>query len=231
MVQERIKELILSQHLAPGAPLPTEGELMRDLQVGRNAVREAVKGLEALGIVEVRHGYGTYVGSSRLYGLADGLSFFSRLSLNEGIQAIHELVEVREVLESGLLRRTTSLLDGDTLRELEQALGRMEAVARSGDFSAEEDRRFHQLLYQPVGNHLITDLLGIFWDVYLDVSDELRPVQVDPMQNLEWHRAIFEAVAARRSDEAAAAMVRHFSGIRQRLEVTGNGQAGKGASR
>ena len=68
-------QLILDRRLRAGAPLPTEAELMEDLGVSRNSVREALKALQALDIVEIRHGYGTYVGQASLTPLIDGLTF------------------------------------------------------------------------------------------------------------------------------------------------------------
>jgi DNA-binding FadR family transcriptional regulator len=58
-LQERIKKLIIDRRLASGAPLPTEPELMEYLGASRNSVREALKALQAMGIVEIRHGFGT----------------------------------------------------------------------------------------------------------------------------------------------------------------------------
>lgn len=65
-VQREVVQLILDRKLQPGAPLPTEAELMEDLGISRNSVREALKALQALDIVEIRHGYGTYVGRASL---------------------------------------------------------------------------------------------------------------------------------------------------------------------
>ena len=61
-VQEAVKKIILQRRLAVGDPLPTETELMDELGIGRNSVREALKVLEAVGIVDIRHGFGTFVG-------------------------------------------------------------------------------------------------------------------------------------------------------------------------
>ena len=60
-VQERVKDYITDNHLEPGDPLPAEAQLAADLGVSRGSVREAIKSLESLGIVEVRHGSGIYV--------------------------------------------------------------------------------------------------------------------------------------------------------------------------
>src|SRR5687767_14274056 len=74
-IRRAVVQLILDRRLAPGAPLPTEAELMADLGVSRNSVREALKALQALDIVEIRHGYGTYVRHASMTPLVDGLTF------------------------------------------------------------------------------------------------------------------------------------------------------------
>ena len=71
-LQTRIMELILEQGLDVGDALPTEGELSAALGVGRNTVRESLKVLQALGVIEIRHGFGTFVAPNNFHALADG---------------------------------------------------------------------------------------------------------------------------------------------------------------
>ena len=75
VLQERIVALIHDRQLAPGAPMPTEPMLMDLLDASRNSVREAIQALQALGIVEIRHGHGTFVGRASLDVLAPSLAF------------------------------------------------------------------------------------------------------------------------------------------------------------
>lgn len=65
-IERRIKELILERRLGPGDPLPTEAELMELFEAGRVSVREALKALQAMNVVEIRRGFGTFVGSLSL---------------------------------------------------------------------------------------------------------------------------------------------------------------------
>ncbi|WP_329609273.1 FadR/GntR family transcriptional regulator [Arthrobacter sp. ATA002] len=73
-------ELILDSRLQAGSPLPTEAELCSALGVGRNTLRESLKVLQALGVVEIRHGYGMFVAPTNFDALTTGLSFRGRLS-------------------------------------------------------------------------------------------------------------------------------------------------------
>lgn len=71
-IERRIKELILDRALGPGDPLPTEAELMELFAAGRVSVREALKALQAMNVVEIRRGFGTFVGSLSLTPFAEG---------------------------------------------------------------------------------------------------------------------------------------------------------------
>src|SRR5262245_55828127 len=95
-IQEAVKGIILERRLAAGDPLPTESELIEALGVGRNAVREALKALQAVGIVDIRHGFGMFVGRMSLAGLVDELAFHSRISLADGRSHLGHLIEIRE---------------------------------------------------------------------------------------------------------------------------------------
>ncbi|BAS14378.1 putative L-lactate dehydrogenase operon regulatory protein [Arthrobacter sp. Hiyo8] len=74
-LQSDIMELILERELEAGDPLPTENELSVALGVGRNTLRESLKVLQALGVIEIRHGFGMFVAPSNFEALADGLTF------------------------------------------------------------------------------------------------------------------------------------------------------------
>ena len=96
-------ELILERGAGSRGPLPTEHELSAVLGVGRNTLRESLKVLQALGVIEIRHGFGMFVAPSNFDALADGLTFRGRLSLRHHGQEALQLVEVRQALESGLI--------------------------------------------------------------------------------------------------------------------------------
>lgn len=127
-IQREVMRLILDRKLRAGAPLPTETELMEDLGVSRNSVREALKALQALDIVDIRHGYGTYVGQASLMPLVDGLTFRTLARHDGDTAALAEILQVREVLEEGLVRRVVGTLTDAELDELEAFVDRAEAA-------------------------------------------------------------------------------------------------------
>lgn len=218
-IQDRIKELILEQGLAAGDPMPTEAELVERLGISRNSVREALKALQAVDIVEIHHGFGTYVGGCSLDPFADALVFRGRRSLRGNRHDLYEIVDLRQALEAGLVGQLISVVDDGDLRKLSAALDDLALHAGQGDAGDDADRAFHEQLFAPLDNQLMSQLLRVFWDVYHDLSHELAPSGLDPAGIVESHRAIYDAVAARDSARAVAAVHDHFSGIRQRIRA------------
>jgi DNA-binding FadR family transcriptional regulator len=220
LLQQQIKNRILQLGLSAGDPMPTEAELAERLNVGRNSVREAIKALQAVGIVEVRRGLGLYVGRMSLGALVDELTFHTRITLRDGRTGLVELTEVREALEAGLAQRLISRQPGADLQELAEVLDTMAEEARSGRISPDIDRLFHEVLYRPLGNALVGQLLGAFWDAYHQVEHELGQPDEPAPAILQRHRDIFTAVAAADPGATATAMTAHFASVRHRLGRT-----------
>lgn len=209
-LEERIVEVIHERGLVPGMTMPTEPQLMELLGASRNSVREAIRALQALGIVEIRHGYGTFVGEASLTGWSTSLAFRVR-SHADGVRAIQDLVEVRELLETGLIGRVaTDGVSAPRLDELDQL-----TEAMGADKGA--DRAFHALLYDDCGNELVLQLIGLFWDTYHDVEHVLG----EPVERTEAlvanHRRIVAALRNRDAPAAEEAMRRHFDDVRRRI--------------
>ncbi|MEU6764657.1 FadR/GntR family transcriptional regulator [Streptomyces sp. NPDC046853] len=223
-VQRAIMQLILDRRLRPGALLPTEAELMEELGVSRNSVREALKALQALDIVEIRHGYGTYVGQASLTPLADGLTFRALVQLGDDTHALAEILQVREVLEEGLVRRVAVRLTDEELSRLESLVLKMEESAGGGSAFPELDREFHETLYRSLGNELVPQLLGAFWNVFNRVAG-VRGWARDPAPDVtvRRHRDIVTALRARDVERAQRAMADHFRGIAARSEQGARG--------
>nr|WP_152775445.1 FadR/GntR family transcriptional regulator [Streptomyces spongiae] len=223
-IQRDVMQLILDRKLQAGAPLPTETELMEDLGVSRNSVREALKALQALDIVDIRHGYGTYVGEASLTPLVDGLTFRTLARPDDDPGALAEILQVREVLEEGLIRRVAATLSDAELDHLEAVVDRMEAAGKAGEPFPELDREFHELLYASLGNALVPQLLGAFWTVFRRVSGA-RGWTDDPSPELtvRRHRDIVTALRAHDVEAAQRAMADHFRGIEARAAQESRG--------
>jgi DNA-binding FadR family transcriptional regulator len=205
-VQDTLRKYIIENQMQPGERLPSETELATRLGVSRNVVREAIKGLEALGLVEVRVGLGVFVKAANL---DDFLTNFAYNLLFDG-QSVMELYEIRQRLELSYVREATRTLSDESLAEMERLFAEMEAHFRADEAFIIEDLTLHSTLFHNVGNGTLLKLFDIFGAIYANTRhlfrDQPRDVIVADLNN---HRLLLDALRAR--DEELAA---------QRLEAT-----------
>ncbi len=218
--QERIKQYIIQHQLAPGDPIPTETALARELGISRNSLREALKALAMAGVVETRHGLGTYVGQGSLASLIDGMAFNLLQNINRDTRTLREMLELREILEIALVRRVTNVHTPEQLARLESYIVQMEADAARATMNPKADHAFHDTLYEPLDNHVVTLILHAFWDVQDAIASQLPKVAPIFTENARWHRDILEAVRRNDADAAVAAMHEQFTGVRARLNLS-----------
>jgi DNA-binding FadR family transcriptional regulator len=217
-VQARIERFIIDSGSKPGDPLPSQQELARALGISMPSLREAMKSLEALGVIEVRHGAGTFVGRFSLDAMVDGLAFRIRLEAGENRRTVSELLEIRMILEQSYIRRVTTEATDAQIAGLYALVDAMDAKAASGLEFAEEDWRFHELLYRPVNNAVLTTLVRAFWQVVDLVKPDLDVAPGSVEVTAREHRAIVDAIAAHDPERASAAIAGHFAGIRSRVK-------------
>lgn len=215
-VQDQLKRYILDQQLGPGDALPPETHLARTLGISRSSVREAVKALESLGILETRPGKGLFVRAFSLDPILDNLAYgiiFDRSS-------VVELLQVREYLEAGLVVDAMASLNSIQRATLRQLIQRMrEGTERNEDISG-EDQAFHRLLAEATGNRLLLLLLDVFWTVYRRLRRQSIVVAPDVSTIWENHQRIVDALDANDPIAAQRAIIEHFADLHRRLEVT-----------
>jgi DNA-binding FadR family transcriptional regulator len=214
-LREEIKQLLLDLQLRPGDTIPSEAALIERLGVSRGSLREALKSLQALGILETRHGSGTFVSSLSFEALADGLVFHMKIGGADDLTTIAELADIREILETSLVQRVAGALDAAQLAELDEIVDQMQAQLGRGSFGELDDldRAFHSALYAGLHRALVNELLEAFWRGLAAARPSLPATSVSD-EMVEKHRAIVEAIRSGDPDRAAEAMRDHFSGTR-----------------
>lgn len=223
---DQIKQLILTRGLTPGDPLPTESELCDELDVSRSSVREAIRTLSTLDIVDVRHGHGTYVGAMSLDPMVEALVFRGVLSPEGSLQALREVVEVRLALDLSMAESIVAAARENVDDELDQLVADMVDKAARGEHFLDEDRAFHTQLFGALDNRLVGQLVGAFWDVHTAVLPQLGIAQPDDIHRTA--KAHGDMLAAARAGDVAAyrlAVAEHYLPLQRALASTESARA------
>jgi len=203
----KIKELISSGEFTAGARLPTERELTRRFGVSRSSLREAVRALALVGVLESRVGDGTYVTTLEPDLLLTGIAFVSDLASGESLLEIHA---IRRLLEPEATRLATPNLDEDDFARLGECLAQMEAAQGVSTF-IEADAAFHRVILDACGNAALASLIQNLSSGTLRARLWQSLVERSATEaTLAAHRAIYEALIARDADMAAAADLMHL---------------------
>ncbi|WP_353082070.1 FadR/GntR family transcriptional regulator [Tessaracoccus lapidicaptus] len=218
---QAVKELILDQGLQPGDPLPTEAQLVDLLDVSRGNLREAVRTLVALDILEVRHGTGTFVGQMSLRPLVEGLGFRGVVLPGEDFQSLRQIVEVRSGLDHALADAVVERMDDDVAVELKALCDAMAEHSERNEAFAAEDRAFHLALASMLGNELYSELVAAFWDVHTRLAPRLGvPTPRDIADTVAAHRAMLDAAVSRDLEGYRAAVGNHYAPLLRVLDST-----------
>jgi DNA-binding FadR family transcriptional regulator len=214
---QAVRDLIVEQGLRAGDPLPAEGDLAERFGVGRNSVREAVKALEVLGIIEARPGAGLFVRNFSFDPIVDNLPYAVLVDLKD----LADLLEVRRHLEIGMAARFVQCRTDAQLETLQGILNDWEVQARGGLYSSEADRAFHDALCAQAGNALMRQILDVFWRAFHRASNqEAVAAPRDPMETFSRHLPIIDALSSGDSDDLRYALNQHYEGIRRRIAAS-----------
>lgn len=216
---EQIKRLILRRGLHPGDPIPTETELCLELGVSRSSVREAIRTLATLDIVEVRHGSGTVVGQMSLTPLVETLVFRGVLSPGDDLAALREVVELRKVFDLALTEQVVNAHRGRPNERIAQLVATMQANADKEQTFLQEDRQFHTELLAPLANQLAGQLVAAFWDIHSAVLPRLDlALPADLRQTAKAHSDMFAAALSGDHDGYRQAVLDHYEPLLRMLE-------------
>jgi len=198
------------EELKPGDLLPPERELVQMLGVSRGSVRDAIRSLESMGLLEPRQGIGTVV---RDPAARPGNSL--AVALLEQQKTVGELVEVRQMIEPPLAARAALHATPDELTEMERILVRQEAKIRRGELAVDEDSEFHYSIAVASDNGVILKVVDILMDLLRKTRERSLQVEGRQEKSLAGHRHILAALKCGDAAAAEAAMRRHLQEIEQ----------------
>lgn len=212
--QDAIKSYIQEHQLSAGDSLPSETSLSKELGTSRASLREGIKSLEALGIVEVRHGEGIFVKAFSFDSIFNNLPY----SFDVDGRSLRELTQARSALEEGLMWMVAERIDEATLERLEELIKQIEAKAKAGESFSHEDQQFHRALYVPLDNPFVIRMVDLFWEIFQRLHGQETVRKTALLRSAREHRAIVEALRQRDANTATIAMRKHFADIRERVD-------------
>jgi GntR family transcriptional repressor for pyruvate dehydrogenase complex len=212
----RIKAMIVSGQLKPGQRLPPEAALAEQLGLSRNSLREAVRALALINILDVRQGDGTYVTSLEPELLLDALTFVVEFHRDESVL---EFLRVRRILEPAAAAMAAMTIGPDELAALEANLRTSSPDADPEDL-IKLDIEFHRLVGVASGNQVLASLIeGLSGPTNRARVWRGRTQAGSSERTVNEHRAILEALAAHEPELAHAAMVNHVAGVENWLRL------------
>ncbi|GAA0577602.1 FadR family transcriptional regulator [Kribbella sandramycini] len=204
-----LRQMIASGALGPGAKFPPEPELCERLGVSRSSLREAVRSLAALGVIESRHGSGTYVSA------LDPAEIISRFSLSVQLiplEGVLQLLEVRRVLEAHATAAAAARQDPDLAPLLDKILEQLEATTDAAEIQR-LDAEFHDAICAAGGNPTVTALTAVIRGRggHYRIFEPGSEFDAIKQTSDRGHRAILAAIAHRDPAAAATAASAHIA--------------------
>ncbi|MBV8256237.1 MAG: FadR family transcriptional regulator [Actinobacteria bacterium] len=222
----KIKELIIAGEFSAGSRLPREQDLAARLGLSRSSLREAVRALSLVGVLDVRVGDGTYVTSLDADLLLTGIGFVSDLMEADTLLEMHE---IRRILEPAATRLATHRLTDEDFEQLHACVRRMESAESVTEF-LEADAAFHGVILDACGNGALASLIQNLSSSTLRARLWQTVMAHDAVEaTLANHRAIVRALEARDEDMAAAADMMHLALAEEWIQKFAEQPAGDGA--
>jgi len=214
---EKIKSMIVSGALRPGARLPKESELAAELGLSRNSLREAVRALSLIRILDVRQGDGTYVTSLDPQLLLEALSFVVDFHRDD---TVLEFLAVRRILEPAATALAAGRLGEEQLDELTEQLDKLGDDPSLEDLVA-ADLEFHRAIVRGSGNSVLCSLLDGLSGPTTRARIWRGLTQEDAVgRTLREHRAILAALRDRDAEAARSWATVHVASVEQWLRST-----------
>lgn len=207
-VAKQIESLILKK-LRPGDKLPSERELAEMLGVSRSSIRDAIRSLELMGMVEPRQGAGTIVREISSDSLVNPLAN----ALKRKKELIGELLDFRKMLEPPMAARAATRASADEISEMQEILERQEEKLRRGESAIAEDSEFHYAIALASGNSVVLKVLDALMDLLHDSRERSLQVEGRQQKSLAGHRRILGAIKRNNPEAARVAMRRHIQNV------------------
>lgn len=204
----QLEELIKNKTFIEGEPLPSERQLMKELQVGRGSIREALRILEIKGFIETQPGIGAFVKSY------EG-DIFSPLStwLKDNNEALRHFFEVRALLEPSTARMAAERMSEEDFEALQKNHEEFRETVEEEDLPRAilVDAEFHRLIGKGTGNKVLSSIMDALYRSMIEGWKAPLKIPGQPRKSLKEHEEILEAIGNRDGKKAAELMKTHLS--------------------
>ncbi|MHB1394006.1 MAG: FadR/GntR family transcriptional regulator [Clostridia bacterium] len=216
-IVEQIKELMKQGDLKPGDKLMSERELSEKLGVSRTSVREALSALAFLGILESRHGEGTFISAVSGQRLIEPLALFMTMDREASL----ELLEVRKMMESNTAELAAVRADEGDIKKMSQVVESMEQDFKQNILGEENDARFHYTIAEVTGNKMLVKMMNLISDLLVQNMRTSRQYLFNKKGNAEklylQHLNIFNAIKEGNHELAKKEMLNHLDFVEEEL--------------
>jgi GntR family transcriptional regulator, transcriptional repressor for pyruvate dehydrogenase complex len=223
-VARKILDFLLASDYKPGAKLPSERQLAASLAIGRSSVRDALRPLVWLGIIEVRQGDGTYLRSLS----SETLPKVVEWGLLLGDERVLDLVEARHSIETATVRLAAERRTEAEIADLDAAVRRLEAAIVDEADWVDADINFHVTIASIARNSVLHGILTNIQSLLRYWIEEASRSDMALGRALEIHAEIAEAIAAGDGDRAVSAMSEHLVIATERLVDTLHARGSRG---
>jgi GntR family transcriptional regulator, transcriptional repressor for pyruvate dehydrogenase complex len=197
------------ENLKPGDVLPPERELAQRFGVSRSSVRDAIRSLELIGLLEPQQGRGTVVCEPS----ADAVVGPLTAVILQKRELVRELLEVRKTVEPPLARRAAEHITGLQIHELEELLERQSSRVSNGELAIEEDNQFHYLIARAADNAVLLHIVDVLMETLHETREKSLQTGGRPQKSLAGHRRILAALKRRDPAASEKAMRQHIEEI------------------
>lgn len=212
-IAQQILDLIKTGRLTKGDQLPTEREMTKTFKVSRTTVREAIRFLESMHLVESRQGDGTYVIASGEDALKPSLS----AALFQERDDIRDIFYIRKLIEPSIAQLAAEYATPEEIKELEAIIQEQEENLVAGKNNAPADTAFHMALARAAKNQVLGRLVQALMDLLVESRKEALQNPLRAEESLRGHQLIFAAIRMGDCARARESMRRHLRGIEHTL--------------
>jgi GntR family transcriptional repressor for pyruvate dehydrogenase complex len=208
-VADRIRVLMLDGTFPPGEPLPSERHLAERFGVSRGSIRDALRTLETIGLLETRHGQGTYPHELSVDRLVAPLA--SVMAYRSDLQ--DELLDVRRMFEPAVARVAALRATDKDLADLQSLIDAQRQKLNAGQSAIVEDTAFHAILARSTRNRVVMSIMATLNDLLVESRTQSLLQKGRPARSIDGHDAVVSALRQRDAEGASQAMYNHIDQI------------------